>query len=711
MDKLLQKLETYILYTVVFLLPIAVLGISPNPFEPIKLTILSFGVALALLVRAIRVITTRRLEFSVGTFDFPIALLAVSYVVSTILRTPNKMEALFLPGTATALVSGALLYFLLNQLDEKAKKTAGMLLYFSGVVFSAVVLLAFSKVLGSIPQLPAYMRAVNFNPAAGYLPAGIFLVTVLPLGIMLLMSEKIVSRRAFLGVSTAIVILALVVSIFNMLPGKPFSPRFPSTSVSWGVAIDALKESPIFGVGPGNYLTAFSRFRPISYNASELWPVKFATANNFALTALTEVGLLGIAGLILLVLTVYRMIRDKIRGKSQAAGTSSAKLLTENTPLISVTLLIILMAIFPATILIIALFFILLSFLSGAKKTSLNLGSSASDSVASGPAGATSAISSRLPALLVTLPIIVFVLFFFVRAGRVLSAEITFKRSLDALTQNQAQETYDLMRAAIRTNPRVDRYHASFAQVNLALANAIALRAAGPERPAGVEGPAASQISDQDRANISQLVQQSIAEGKSTVALNPFRAANWELLARIYQAIIPFAQGADTFAIQTMSQAVALDPLNPNLRIALGGIHYGQANYDTAIRVFELAVAAKPDHANAHYNLAIALRDSGDIEGAIAQMTVVLSLLTADSNDYQTARGVLEDLESRRAAAAAPTGEELTPPQPAEEPVLKPPLSLPEESEPPESPITPTPTPEIGEEEQGSFNLTPTPTP
>jgi len=70
MDKLLQKLETYILYTVVFLLPIAVLGISPNPFEPIKLTILSFGVALALLVRAIRVITTRRLEFSVGTFDY-----------------------------------------------------------------------------------------------------------------------------------------------------------------------------------------------------------------------------------------------------------------------------------------------------------------------------------------------------------------------------------------------------------------------------------------------------------------------------------------------------------------------------------------------------------------------------------------------------------------------------------------------------------------
>lgn len=708
MNEVLKRLETYILYAVVFLLPIAVLGISPNPFEPIKLTILSFGVALVLLIRAIRVISSRKLEFSVGTFDFPIALLAVSYIVSTILRTPNKMEALLLPGTATALVSGALLYFLLNQLDDKAKKTAGMLLFFSGVVFSAVVLLAFAKVFASIPQLPAYMRTANFNPAAGYLPAAIFLIATLPLGIMLLLSIKVASQRAFLGVANAVIILALVVSIFNMLPGKPNSPRFPSLSVSWAVAIDSLKESPVFGVGPGNYLTAFSRFRPISYNASELWPIKFATANNFALTALTETGLLGIAGLILLVLSVYRMLKVKMKEKTQLSTFSASKLFSENTPLLSVSLLIILMAIFPATVLIIALFFILLSFLSSARKTSLNLGSS-SGPEGSGPAGASSQIASRFPALLVTLPIIVIVILFFVRAGRVLSAELTFKRSIDALSQNRAQETYDLMRTAINRNPRVDRYHASFAQVNLALANAIAQRATSQQAPQAVEGQPA-QISDQDRANISQLVQQAIAEGKATVALNPLRAANWELLGRIYQAIIPFAQGADTFAVQTMGQAVALDPLNPNLRIALGGIHYGQANYDTAIRVFELAVATKPDHANAHYNLAFALRDNGDIDGAISQMTVVLSLLAPDSNDYQTARAALEDLEARRAAAAAPTGEELTPPQPAEEPVLEPPLDLPEESNPPEAPITPSPTPTPGEE-QGPFNLSPTPTP
>ena len=736
MDNILAKLETYLLYAVVFLVPIAVLGISPNVFTPAKLTILSFGVALVLLVRAIRVIMSGKLEFSVGSFDFPVFLVAGAYIVSTILRTPNKMEALVLPGTATAVVSGALLYFLLNQLGVKEKMMAGKLLFYSSIVFAAIVLLAFAGVFANIPQLPVYMRAANFNPAAGYLPASIFLLSVLPLGVMLLMSDppageagKVVARRAFLGVANAVVVLALVVSVFNMLPGKPLSPRFPSAGVSWAVAIDSLKESPIFGVGPGNYLTAFSRFRPLSYNTTDLWPIKFATANDFYLTALTETGLLGAAGFILLILSVYRMVRGKLRGRSSGvpgggpSTSSGVKLITNEAPLLSTGILIILLAIFPATFLLIAVFFMLLSLTSSAKKTSLNLFTATPPSPRAGgspsgpeaepgasPEGAgdtSSRFASRLPAFLVTLPVIIAVLLFVFRASRVIAAEVTFKRSIDALSQNQAQETYDLMRQAINTNPAVDRYHASYAQINLALANSIAQQAAGdPEA-----------ITDQDRVNIAQLIQQSIREGKSTVALNPLRAANWELLARIYQAIIPFAQGADVFAAQTMGQAVALDPINPNLRIALGGIHYGAANYDTAIRVYELAVAAKPDHANAHYNLAFALRDEGKVDRAIAEMTLVLSLVERGTDDFETARAALEDLESRRAAATVtPTGEELTPPQPEEEPLLEPPLELPEEAEPPEPPVTPTPTPEEGEEgeeesEEGEVTVTPEPTP
>ena len=172
---------------------------------------------------------------------------------------------------------------------------------------------------------------------------------------------------------------------------------------------------------------------------------------------------------------------------------------------------------------------------------------------------------------------------------------------------------------------------------------------------------------------------------------------------------MPLATGSDTFAIQTYSQAVALDPVNPNLRIALGGIYYAAGDFDTAVRVFELAATTKRDLANAHYNLGFALEQSGKLDQAISELSLVLSLVDTNSTDYQAAKTALENMQAKK-QKEVPTGEELTPPQEAEAPILKPPLELPEESEPPESPITPTPTPTAEPEAETTPALTPTPT-
>jgi tetratricopeptide (TPR) repeat protein len=320
--------------------------------------------------------------------------------------------------------------------------------------------------------------------------------------------------------------------------------------------------------------------------------------------------------------------------------------------------------------------FILLSLATKTRKTVLNL---TATPVSTPEATTGGKYSSRFPAILISLPFIIAVLAFFFYASRALAAEIKFKKSLDALVANQGTQTYDLMREAINTNPFVDRYHASYSLVNLILANSIAQN---------------ENITDQDRDTIAQLIQQAIREAKAVVTLNPQRAGNWELLASTYRAIIPFAEGADQFAVQTYNQSIVLDPINPNLRIALGGLHYALGDYDTAIRVFELATFTKPDHANAHYNLAVAYREKGDIQKSVNEITLVLSLVDRNSDDYELVRTELENLEKRLPAETAEGTETLTPPQPAEEPVIQPPLELPEEAEPPAAPeVSPTPTP------------------
>jgi len=158
MESTLEKIERIILYATVFLTPLMVLSVYPNPLSAPKLIVLSFGIGLAVLIKAVRVILKGSLEFSVGKFDIPVLILLIAYLASSILVTPNKMEAFFVPGITTVIIASALLYFLVSGLKEKEQKTLSVVVFLSGVALSIVSLLSFSKVFEYIPQLPAFMK-------------------------------------------------------------------------------------------------------------------------------------------------------------------------------------------------------------------------------------------------------------------------------------------------------------------------------------------------------------------------------------------------------------------------------------------------------------------------------------------------------------------------------------------------------------------------
>ena len=271
-----------------------------------------------------------------------------------------------------------------------------------------------------------------------------------------------------------------------------------------------------------------------------------------------------------------------------------------------------------------------------------------------------------LSSAIIAAPFLIGVVVLAVFGTKAVMAEVTYKESLNALANNDGVNTYKLMTQAVSQNPYVDRYHASLAQVSMAIATSIANQ---------------KNLTDTDKSNITQLISQAINEGKAYVSLNPGRSQNWALLAQIYGSIMPFAQGADQFAIQTYTQAIALDPIDPNLRISLGGIYYALGRYNDAIDTYKLAILAKSDLANAHYNLAIAYRDNKDYTDAITEMNTVLTLVDKNSSDYTLAQTTLSDLQKNKpATAAATTGTgSLTTPQ-TQVPVIKPPLTLPKEA-------------------------------
>ena len=87
--------------------------------------------------------------------------------------------------------------------------------------------------------------------------------------------------------------------------------------------------------------------------------------------------------------------------------------------------------------------------------------------------------------------------------------------------------------------------------------------------------------------------------------------------------------------------------MDPNLRIALGGIFLRQEQFAQAAGIFEQTVQIKPDFANSYYNLAIALKGMNQLEQAKSAYQQVLALLDANSEDYTKVTGELEELENR----------------------------------------------------------------
>lgn len=673
MHKTLEIIERYVLYTTLFLLPLIAISFFANPYTTPKIVVLVVGITILLFIKALKIIASGKISISIGSFDFPVLLLGAAYIASAVLNTPNKLEAFFLPGTATIMAAGVLLYLIINQESEKEKKAVPLVLFTSAVIASVFSLLSAANVFSSITAVPAFMRVDGFSPLGGTLPALMFFIVMIPLGIRAIISGADTAKRVFWGVSLTLIVFGAVISAFNALPGKSTSVVLPSFNTSWSVTIDSLKVSPILGMGPGNYITAFNKFRPLDYNSTNLWQMRFTSARSFFLTAITETGLLGLASLILLLYSASRIYKSPGRDwKLMGFGKS------DSATIASLTVLAILLVLFPTNIIITPLLFVLLALNTSVNPT--NLGA-----ISTNQNVEHDQLASRLPVLVVTLPLIIALIALMYFGVKVTYAEYVYQQALDAVAANDGRMAYDLFQKAITTSPYADRYHTSYAQLNLALANAIA----GNEN-----------ITDKDRTTIAQLIQQAIREGKSTVALNPTRAGNWEVLARIYQAIIPLADNADAFAVETFRQAIALDPINPELRIALGGIYYGTGDYNNANRIFELAVASKPDLANSHFNLAYAYQQNKQIDKAIQEMSLVLSLVERNSQDYQIATKALEEMESQRNQAESAEGENLNAPKSPEQ-VLEPPIELPEDAEPPMPELTPSPNP----------NASPTPLP
>lgn len=671
--KLIDKIISWGLVALVFLLPLFFLPLTPDFYFFNKLVLLVMGSAVLLIVYLSGNLgNLGSLGWKMGKQDLAVlAFLAVN-LISTFLN-PHPIEAMY--GQTGMVLGLTLLYFLTKHTsargtpEVKSADTSGVnrKLIAIALLASVVVLsvIAFYQAVGLeeiASPLAGQPTITLVNPAGSRITLATFLIVSLPL--LIRFFKKALRGRKLNPFSRTLYLLglslglpALILSLYQLI-NEP--PLLLPLRANWQITVEGFKnlKSLFLGIGPANFIWAFTRFKPLYLNRTPVWNLIFTHGRSEYLHLLTTTGLAGI-------LAFAWMILESLGNLGRLGGLG--KLGKEFR--ISLYLLLFLFLVLPGNFLTWLMLYVCLG------QARIN-----ADINADQRGLATTRAAPIRFLLLLPILVLVGIIYF---AGRAWLAEHYTYRSALAAQENKGLDTYNWQQKAIQLNPYLDAYHLNFANTCFLLANSLSQR---------------ENLTDQDQTNIINLIQQAIREANIATSLAPHKSTNWQFRGNLYRNLINFAQGAADWTVACLQQALRLDPANPRLRVDYGGLFYLYQNYEDAIEQFKLSVQAKFDYANGWYNLSAAYRDDGKFSQAVFAMQQVLNFLPADSPDRPQAESELAELQ-KKVAELLPEVPQPSEPQEAlelpESPPATPsgvtPIELP--SPPPEPSPTPTVTP------------------
>lgn len=653
---LLSTLDTAIdtvLILIAFGVPLLVLPVTSEFFVIGKHLVLFTGAVIALALWSIRAVVAKRFVVTVSPILLPFFLLVVGYIISGAITTPLPGWSKALVGRFGIVLASLLLFIVASSRSIHFARRITKTLVAVALVLSMSILFSFTGVFAAF-EAPGWMLTRTFTPIGSMANLVIVLASMLPIIVVIVsrrkkgetavpaQGERVPLKPKQIG-KTAVSLFAVVVTIAGTaIAGILLYPEITSTppvflpwGTGWHITVETLKENLILGVGPGRYLAAFTRFRPITMNLTDSWNQRFLVAPNELLHTFTETGLVGLLALLFLFWKSIGLIRSARQTGHKSSGADIALLVlllsSLLTPLnvVTMTLLVLTAAltvielrdtptslVWDAQIGVVAI-------REGVVRVERTEGTGSALAAAAGTEP-----KNVLPWItLVPSMAIAGVTLYFV--SRVFAGEVTYHKALVAIVANDGTAAYNHLIETIRANPWLDTYHRQYADVNLRLANSLASR---------------PNLSDQDRTNVSRLIQQAIRESRTAATMDPTDVRNWETMANIYRALINVAQGAQDFTLLTFSEAVRRDPANPRLRLELGGVFYGARDFENAIRNFQTAVSLKPNYGNGYYNLSLAYEQSGRLPEAIRAIQATIQNVDANSPDYQLAQAKLNEL-------------------------------------------------------------------
>ncbi len=412
--------------------------------------------------------------------------------------------------------------------------------------------------------------------------------------------------------------------------------------ISWDISQSSIGQHLLLGSGPETFFQDFTQYRPVQFNDTILWSMRFDKSGTQFFHSLATVGVIGTGLLaLIMVLTAWEAIKQLIREKDEAKWSL---LLAPFSAWIGLSV-INFFYFFNTT-----LFFLWWVFLALTIAAVLNLKAAQATQREKKWSFANSPQVALITSFIFLIVLIGgIVAFYFV--GKMYLADMNYRNGQEKLAKGEDLDgaLNDFVAAATLNQSRA-AYHRGAAQAFLAQANKEAVK----EKP--------------DVNYVSNAVKLGIDAARTAQKTEPNNVASWEFLASIYQNAGLYVRGADEWVLDSWSKAMELDPNNP-IPIVMQGKAYviksdrviqeaqqslsqaiekGEANknatippektaeanqlLDTAIERFKRAIELKQNYFDAHLSLAQTYDKKGDYEKALQEIRVAV-LLAPDNID------------------------------------------------------------------------------
>jgi tetratricopeptide (TPR) repeat protein len=397
-----------------------------------------------------------------------------------------------------------------------------------------------------------------------------------------------------------------------------------SSSASYDVIKGSWKDNFLLGSGLSSYDLSYLKNKPSEINLTNFWSVKFNEASSRFFTLATTTGFLGAAAFLFLVGSILVYIFSsfvKIFGRNEE-GTYTLIGLT--SAWIYLTLVYFL---YPSNITVDFLWWVataslvvLISLVFQKKEEIISETSSPRVSL--------------VLSFVFVLIIVGFISLIFLEGQRYVAA-VAYNKALASDAQGvKVDDLVSKLSQVVNLDPSRDLYHRNLS---------VALFAALNDR---ISKKGISNLSENDRAEISNFYFAAEDEARNAINLNPKNPDNLVQLAQISQNVIGSKDGADEASRSNYMESLKYDPKNPSTYYQIGQIYLMMADLETAknasqqqasskapqlsdkakeytasaLQNFEKAVEIKNNYIPAQFMAAVSLDRLGKIDEAIAKL-------------------------------------------------------------------------------------------